>query len=226
MSFRNSSVAGFEIVPAVLTEDPTEFEHILSAFKEAGASRVHIDVIDGSFVSGRTVLGYRELSGRDLGMKLDVHLMVDRPDEHLVGWDRVPNISRVIAHVEAHGDPNLIAADCAKQRREWWGAINPDSPIDWLSTSGFADCMKGVMFMTVEPGAQGRPFRDDVLQRITAWKESHATMPIMVDGGITPQTAPGCFLAGASVFAVGSYAVKAPDPSQALRAVSDAIRGA
>ncbi len=216
----------FEIVPAILTDDPAELDRLLGAFKAAGSSRVHLDVIDGSLVPGKTLTGYRELRGRDVGMALDVHLMVDRPDEHLVGWEGVPNISRVIAHVESHGDPSFIAADCGKKRREWWGAINPDSPLEWLSTSGFAECMKGAVFMTVVPGAQGRPFRDDVLERMKAWKASHADMPIMVDGGITPQTAPGCFLAGASIFAVGSHVVQSADPAEALRALSAAIRGA
>jgi ribulose-phosphate 3-epimerase len=216
----------FEIVPAVLTDDPTEFDRILTSFKAAGASRMHIDVIDGSLVPGRTVLGYRELSGRDIGMALDVHLMVDRPDEHLVGWERVPNISRVIAHVESHADPIRIAADCARKRREWWGAIDPDSPVDWLESSHFSECMRGVMFMTVQPGAQGRPFREDVLGRIQTWTAAHVDIPVMVDGGITPQTAPRCFAAGASVFTVGSYVVQSADPAEALRAVSAAIRGA
>src|SRR4030042_2193374 len=82
----------FEIVPAILTDDPAELDRLLGAFKAAGSSRVHLDVIDGSLVPGKTPTGHRELRGRDVGMALDVHLMVNRPDEHLVGWEGVPNI--------------------------------------------------------------------------------------------------------------------------------------
>jgi ribulose-phosphate 3-epimerase len=216
----------FEIVPAILTDDAAELDRLLAMLKSAGASRVHLDIIDGSLIEGRTVLGYRELADRDVGMALDVHLMVDRPDEHLVGWEQVPNISRVIAHVEAHADPKQIAADCRKKDRQWWGAINPDSPLNWLEFSGFVGCMYGATFMTVMPGAQGRPFRDDVLGRMRTWKRQHPHMPLMVDGGVSPDTAPCCATAGASILVAGSFVVRADDPKAALREIADSVRSA
>ena len=222
----DGSQKSIEIVPAILADSPAELDRLLSALKAAGATRVHLDIIDGSLIRGRTVTGYRELAGRDVGMLLDIHLMVDRPDEHIIGWDRVPNVARVIAHVEAHGDPKRMAADCAAEKREWWGAINPDSPLEWLSTAGLAECMQGALFMTVDPGAQGRPFRTDVPERIRTWRKSHPDMPIMVDGGITPVTAHTCAAAGAGILVSGSFVVRAADPAAALRELSASVQGA
>jgi ribulose-phosphate 3-epimerase len=70
--------------------------------------------------------------------------------------------------------------------------------------------------MTVHPGAQGRTFVPEVADRIRTFAANHAGMTIMVDGGITPETAPACVAAGANVLVSGSYIVRDPDPATAL----------
>jgi ribulose-phosphate 3-epimerase len=210
-----------EIIPAILTDDPAELERLLKALKAAGATRVHLDIMDDTLVSGRTIVGHAELTGQNLGLKLDVHLMVARPDEHIPHWDGVHDVERFIMHVEAEGDLEHLSAECVKRDRQFWVAINPDTPLGKLT--GLSCHLDGAMFMTVVPGAQGRPFRADVLEKIQLLK-AERELAVMVDGGITPTTAPQCVAAGASHLVAGSFVIKSSDPAAALKALVDSVR--
>ncbi len=211
-----------EIIPAILTDDPTELERLLKVLKAAGATRVHLDIIDDTLVSGRTILGHAELTGQELGLKLDVHLMVARPGEHIPNWDGVHDVERFIVHVEAEVDLERLSLECIKRNRQFWVAINPDTPLGKLT--GLSCHLDGAMFMTVVPGAQGRPLRADVLEKIKLLK-AERELAIMVDGGINPTTAPQCVAAGASHLVAGSFVVKSPDPAEALQQLRGSIEG-
>ncbi len=210
-----------EVIPAILTNDPAELERLLKALKAAGATRVHLDIMDDTLVPGRTVSGWEELAGKNLGVKLDVHLMVHEPEKHLPHWDDVHDTDRFIAHVEAEGDIERFASECAKRDRQFWAAINPDTALGALT--GLSCHLDGAMFMTVVPGAQGRPFRDDVLEKIKLLKVER-DLAVMVDGGINPTTAPQCVAAGASHLVAGSFVIKSSDPTEALVALRASLK--
>jgi ribulose-phosphate 3-epimerase len=169
--------------------------------------------MDGTLVPGRTVAGHAELAGRDLGLTLDIHLMVSKPGEHLSHWGGVHGVERIIAHVEADDDIERVAGECVKRDLRFWAAINPDTPLGKLT--GLSCHLDGAMFMTVEPGAQGRPFRGDVPEKMKLLR-AERRLPLMVDGGITPATAPLCAAAGATHLVAGSFVVKSADPAAAL----------
>jgi ribulose-phosphate 3-epimerase len=77
--------------------------------------------------------------------------------------------------------------------------------------------------MTVHPGEQGRMFLPDVLPKITRYRNMHPDMPIFVDGGITPQTAPQCVAAGAGVLVSGSYVFKNGTIQKALQRLQESV---
>lgn len=210
-----------EIIPAILTDDPAELERLLQALKAAGATRVHLDIMDDTLVPGRTITGYEQLAGRDLGVKLDVHLMVSRPGEQVPHWDGVHDVERFMVHVESEGDLEHVSLECAKRDRQFWAAINPDTPLAKLT--GLSCHLDGAMFMTVVPGVQGRPFRADVLESIKLLK-AERDLPVMVDGGINPTTASQCVAAGAMHLVSGSFVVTSSDPAKALADLRAAVQ--
>ncbi len=207
-------MSDIEIVPAILTSDSEELVRLVHGFERAGVRRVHLDICDGGFVPTRTIVGYEEIRRLDSPIEFDVHLMVADPDAACEPW-RATRASRVIVHVEAVKDFNAMVSHAHDCKKQLGAAINPETPLERLeSVAGMADF---VQFMTVHPGAQNRKPVPEVLDRIRLFHANHPHMTIAVDGGITPETAPMCAAAGATVLVSGSYVVKSADPAAALK---------
>ncbi len=78
--------------------------------------------------------------------------------------------------------------------------------------------------MTVNPGWGGQPFIEHSLQKIPRLRAILADgVALEVDGGIGPQTAPGCREAGANVFVAGSAIFSTGDPGEAYLAIARAV---
>ena len=202
-----------EIIPAILTDSPEELVRWVHVFERMGVSRVHLDVCDGIFVPARTVCGYEELARLDTKLKFDVHLMVQDPEAVCGEWC-TSKADRFILHVEAvkHFGPfSIKASGCDKHLT---AAINPETALASLEEN--LEFVDQVQFMTVHPGQQGRAFVPEVLGRMRDFHAAHPDKPMMVDGGVTPVTAPQCVAAGASRLVCGSYIIRSMDPAAAL----------
>jgi ribulose-phosphate 3-epimerase len=204
-----------QFIPAILTDSADELVRLVHILERAGVERAHLDICDGIFVPTRTISGYDELRRICATLKWDVHLMIKDPEHFVDHWHSVQCADRFIVHVEATRMMDELIEHCHGHAHELWAAINPTTPLEQLT--GQKTLPDGALFMTVEPGAQGRAFVPEVLSRIRAFHEHSPAMPIMVDGGITPATAHHCAAAGANVLVSGSYIIKSPDPVRALR---------
>jgi ribulose-phosphate 3-epimerase len=210
-----------EIIPAILTNDPAELMRLLGELKAAGVTRVHIDILDDTLVPGHTVTGYDQLMGHEVGMEVDVHLMVKQPAHHLMAWQHA-SADRFIVHVECDQPLHELIDYTHERQKELWVAINPETSLEritHLSTSP-----DGAMFMTVHPGKQGAEFLPEVLDRIRDYAAVKQGIPIMVDGGITPHTATQCVAAGAHALVSGSYIIQSANPAQAMKLLQDAAQ--
>jgi ribulose-phosphate 3-epimerase len=81
-----------------------------------------------------------------------------------------------------------------------------------------------VLCMTINPGWGGQKLVEssyDKLERLRRLLPER--VPIEVDGGIDPTTAPRTAAAGASVFVAGSYVFGADDPAAAYREIADSV---
>ena len=100
-------------------------------------------------------------------------------------------------------------------------AINPATPVGALAeVTGAIDM---ALCMTVNPGWGGQPFIAHSLEKIERVRAIVGSdVAVEVDGGIDPDTAPGCRRAGANVFVAGSAIFGARDPGEAYRAIARA----
>ena len=203
-----------DIIPAIMTESDEEFVRQVHILERAGVKRVHLDVADGVFVRMRTILGHEQLRRMNTNLIFDVHLMVAHPEKQCSLWCTIPSAERFIVHVEATSAFAAIREHSRQQGKELVAAINPETALEKLEA--IAANITMAQFMTVHPGAQGRSFVPEVLDRITEFHGAHPQMPIMVDGGITPHTIKGCVAAGATHIVSGSYVMRASDQARAL----------
>jgi len=100
-------------------------------------------------------------------------------------------------------------------------AINPATPV-----GAFAEVARSIdvaLCMTVNPGWGGQAFIGHSLEKIERLRHIVGDeVAVQVDGGIDPDTAPGCRKAGANLFVAGSAVFGAADPAEAYRAIVEA----
>jgi len=81
--------------------------------------------------------------------------------------------------------------------------------------------------MTVNPGFGGQEFIANTAGKIRRVRQMIDRMQpqceLEVDGGIDPDTAPGCRAAGANLFVAGSAVFDAADPAAAYRTIAEAV---
>jgi len=203
-----------DIIPAIMTESDEEFVRQIHMLERAGVKRVHLDIADGVFVRMRTILGHEQLRRMQTSLIFDVHLMVAHPEQQCSLWCTIPSADRFIVHVEATTAFSTIREHSRQQGKELVATLNPETGLDRLE-SVIAN-VDMVQFMTVHPGAQGRSFVPEVLDRVTEFHSAHPQIPIMIDGGITPHTIKGCIIAGATHIVSGSYIMRATDQARAI----------
>jgi ribulose-phosphate 3-epimerase len=81
-----------------------------------------------------------------------------------------------------------------------------------------------VLCMTINPGWGGQKLVESSYRKLERLARLLPdSVPIEVDGGIDPETAPRCLAAGARVFVAGSYVFGADDPADAYRQVADSL---
>jgi ribulose-phosphate 3-epimerase len=201
-----------EIIPSILATTKEEFVGMLQKL-EPHTTRVHLDILDGALTPGKTILGYEELQNLETNLNFDVHLMVVHPAEYLPQWFKT-KADRIFIHAEAQGNLSDMILEIKSQGRKAGIVLNPETPVDSI-----IECLPVVdyvQFMTVHPGSYGRPFLTDVVDKILNFHDIHPDVPIVVDGGMNPQTARLVFGAGAQIIISGSYIMNSPDIGKAI----------
>jgi ribulose-phosphate 3-epimerase len=201
-----------EIIPAILVKTKEELLAKISIV-EPYVERVHLDIADGIFVSNITIAGFEEIEELKTDLKMEVHLMVSKPENHIVHWLSSP-ADKFIFHIEAT-DRAQEVIDAAKESDKSIGvALNPQTPVSAIES--IIDQVDLVHFMTVEPGFYGGKFVDLVVDKIKDFHFYYPDKLIEIDGGITPETAAGLIDAGASLLVVGSYIFESQNPAKAI----------
>lgn len=208
-----------EIIPAILVKTREELLEKIMAI-EPYAERVHLDIADGIFVPNMTILGLEEIETFDTDLKLEVHLMVSKPENHITRWLETLT-DKFIFHIEATSKAQEVI-DAVKEADKMVGvALNPTTPVSKIEP--FIDQVDFVHFMTVEPGFYGSGFEESVVEKIKDFHYYYPDKPIEVDGGVTPETAPILVDAGASLLVVGSYIFESKDLVKSIEKLKEAI---
>ncbi|HEX6026101.1 MAG TPA: ribulose-phosphate 3-epimerase [Solirubrobacter sp.] len=211
------------VAPSILAADFARLGEQVDTVIAAGARVIHVDVMDGHFVPPITMgpLVVEAIADRvhDAGAQIDVHLMIERPERQVEAFAKA-GADSITAHVEAtpHLHYTLQAIHGAGCRAGV--ALNPGTPPEAVSAIE-ADL---VLCMTVNPGWGGQAFLEPSIPKLRRLRELIGDTPALeVDGGIDPETAARCAAAGATLFVAGTAVFGAPDPAQAVRAISAAV---
>ena len=206
------------IAPSVLSADFGRLREQVGEIVEAGATVIHIDVMDGHFVPPLS-MGPPVVSAlRELGVLLDVHLMVERPERQVADFVAA-GAGQITIHAEATPHVHYALAAIRDAGCRAGLAINPGTPVGALDGVEL-DC---ALVMTVDPGWGGQKFIQASLERIRRVRAIIGPdVDLQVDGGVDATTVGPCAEAGATLFVAGSAIFGAEDPAAAFAAIAAA----
>lgn len=182
----------------------------LKKLNDTDTDFIHVDVMDGIFVSGRT-MPFKEMKKiyKYTSKRLDVHLMVEEPAKLIKKYATL-NVEYITIHVESENVENnlkLIKNYAIKSGI----AINPETKVSELVP--YLPLVDMILVMSVEPGKGGQAFLPKTKSRIKEikklLKEYKSKAIISVDGGINNETKTSC--EDASVLVAGTYIISDND---------------
>lgn len=215
-----------KIAPSILSADLANLASEVREVAEGGADWIHVDVMDGHFVPNITIgVPVLECLRKVSPLPLDVHLMVERPEDLIEPFVR-GGADVLTVHVEVCYHLHRVISQIKARGVKAGVAINPATPL--CSLEEILDEVDLVLVMSVNPGFGGQEFIPRSLQkirRLKGWLKEKGLerVEIEVDGGIKIENAAEVAKAGADILVSGSGIFGLKDRKEALRRMREAI---
>lgn len=206
-----------KVAPSILSADFSCLEREIRKV-ESEADMLHLDVMDGHFVPnitfGPLVV---EAVRRTTSLPLMVHLMITDPSKYVPAFADA-GADLLLFHIEAVPEPSDLIAEIRSLGSKPGLVLNPETSEEavfpWL------EGIEVLLVMTVNPGFGAQKLIPGTLDKVARIREhilrEGLSLPIAVDGGINPETAPKAVSAGAEILVAGNAIFKAEDPLKAI----------
>ena len=190
----------------MLAADASRLGEECRIIAEAGADRLHWDVMDGVFVPNLTFGPDVVAACRPaVDLPFEAHLMVVKPDELAPRYVEA-GCGTVLIHAETCPHLHRSLAAIAEAGARCGVVLNPHTPA-W-SISEVMGMIDEVLVMTVNPGFGGQRYIASMESKIAAVRQmidaAGRDIDLEVDGGIAPATVGAAVAAGANVLVAGS----------------------
>ncbi|MDR1475653.1 MAG: ribulose-phosphate 3-epimerase [Holosporales bacterium] len=210
---------------SILAAETSRFDQDILEAISAGIDSLHIDVMDGCFVSCTSfspdiVTKIRQIASLDL----HVHLMVEDPRQYASVLAK-NGANLVSFHIEAMVDPSEMIQHIKALGMKAGLAINPETSIN--AVKAYLPLVDQLLIMGVRPGFGGQSFISKMLDKISAARDmaKKYEIDVAVDGGVSPSTAKEIAAKGANVLIAGTAIFAAKDKAASIRELLSAARG-
>lgn len=203
------------IAPSILSANFAKLGEEIKAVESLGVDWIHVDVMDGHFVPNITVGPVVvEAIRKTTKLPLDVHLMIEKPDDYIDAFLKA-GADHLTIHQEAAVHLHRTVHAIRGSGKKAGVSINPATSVETLIE--ILPMVDLVLVMSVNPGFGGQNFIESSLAKIQKLailrEELKLNFLIEVDGGLNANTVKkvseaGCdvFVAGSAVFHSSNYA--------------------
>ncbi len=213
------------IAPSVLAADFANLQSEIEMLNRSEADWIHVDVMDGVFVPNISFgLPVTEAIHKHATKPLDVHLMIQKPENYLDEFKKA-GASSISVHYEAcahlHRNIHHIKSlDCLAGV-----AINPHTSVKYLED--IIEELDFVCVMSVNPGYGGQKFIKNTYRKIEQLKEmitdAGSSTLIEIDGGVSLDNARQLIRAGADILVAGSFIFSSSSPTDTISELKHVI---
>jgi ribulose-phosphate 3-epimerase len=175
---------------------------------------LHLDVVDGSFAAHKTWADPMEWVKLKSPFPLEVHLMVDHPEEYADNW-LAAGAQRLVVHMESltRNSMHELFSTADRYHAEVMLSSRPETdPEDF---EPYFKRFHSFQVLAVAPGPAGQVFLPFSTEKVRFLREELPDATIEVDGGMDPETARKVKEVGADTIVSSSYIFNAADPKRA-----------
>lgn len=213
----------------ILTADMMNLGSEIELLETAGVKLMHIDVMDGC-IWPKVTVGAPFLGGLKTKMLKDVHLLIDKPENHIEDFAKagadiiifsieycgdVPRTLERINQMENANDPDRGVLSGV--------SLNPQTPIDIIAL--VIDDVDIVLLLAVGPDTGKQNFISELPDRIAEVKKIKEDILIFVDGGIKKDNLAEVSAMGPNVIVSGSAVFDGKDPAGNVKFMMETVNG-
>ena len=176
-----------------------------------------MDVMDGHFVPN---LSYgpdmvREIHAAFPELKLDVHLMMDHPEEYIQRFAQ--GAWNITVHEEIEADLSELLDRIHECGVHTGISLKPATPVSRVVP--FLSQADMILIMTVEPGFGGQSFQREMLGKLRELRRIGYQGLLEADGGLTLNNLPDLKQAGLDVAVMGTAIYRSEHPADDIRRI-------
>ena len=212
----------------ILTSDMMQLGSEVALLERAGIKLLHFDVMDGGFWPKITV-GPPFVQGLKTSMFKDVHLLIDKPENHIESFVKagadiihfavetcgdIGGALEIMGQMENANDPDRGILRGL--------SLNPATPVDTIAP--FVAEIDSVLLLAVGPDTGGQNFLADLPERIAKVRTLKEDILINVDGAVKKDTIADIAAMAPDVIVTGSAVFDGRDARGNLNVMMEAIK--
>ena len=206
---------GIRMAPSVLAADFARLGEEVARVEAAGATVLHLDVMDGHFVPNISfgvpvIVSLRKRTK----MFLDAHLMIAEPKRYAEAFVKA-GCDHITFHIEVTDEPKAVVEHIRGLGVSAGVCLNPTTPAGAIGA--IINDVDMVLVMSVWPGFGGQKFIRDVLPKVAELRGRLGPhQRLEIDGGVDMNTIAEAAAAGADTLVAGTAIFGQQDPPTAM----------